>query len=210
MALINFDATQVPPDERLEPIPAGIYNVQIVDSEMKPTGGGAGQMLVLQLAVLDGPHAGRRIFDNLNLENANPTTVEISYKRLSSYSHATNVLKVSDSQQLHGIPFSARIGVKVDKTGTYDPQNDVKRVGKLGDLQVTPGMQAPQPAFGAQPPAGFGRPAPTAQPVAPAQPTAMAPPVSQAPQAVPAASVPQAPSAGAAPAGTRPPWAKRG
>lgn len=71
----TFDATTIEP--LLEALPPGRYVVQIVNSEMRPTKDGMGQYLWLELDVLEGEHAGRKLFDQLNLVNANPTTVEI-------------------------------------------------------------------------------------------------------------------------------------
>ncbi len=48
-----------------------------------------GQFLWLMLDILEGPHKGRRVFDQLNLVNQNPTTVEIAQRALSAICHAT-------------------------------------------------------------------------------------------------------------------------
>lgn len=143
MATLNFDANQVPPEERLEAIPAGWYNCQIVGSEMKPTAKG-GAYLQLDLQVLDGPYAGRKVFDRLNIKNENPTAVEIAYRRLSAYCHAVGVLKVEDSQQLHGIPLKARVAVRTDPSGQYEPSNEVRAVKSINENVGDPATpQAP-------------------------------------------------------------------
>ncbi len=72
MAQLNFDARQVDPQQSFEPIPAGWYNMMIVESEMKPTSNGQGAYLQLSLKVVDGQYAGRPVFDRLNLQNQNP------------------------------------------------------------------------------------------------------------------------------------------
>ena len=75
-----FDATSVEPNKPFELLPPGRYVVQIVNSEMRPTKDGMGQLLWLELDVLEGACAGRKLFDRLNLVNANPTTVEIAQR----------------------------------------------------------------------------------------------------------------------------------
>jgi hypothetical protein len=106
MARLNeaFDATTVEPNKPLEPLPPGRYVVQIVNSEMRPTKDGMGQLLWLELDVLEGEYAGRKLFDRLNLVNANPTTVEIAQRTLSAICHAVGKMQVDDSEQLHLIP----------------------------------------------------------------------------------------------------------
>ena len=66
----TFDATAVEPNKPLEPLPPGRDVVQIVNSEMRPTKDGMGQYLWLELDVLEGEYAGRKLFDRLNLVNS--------------------------------------------------------------------------------------------------------------------------------------------
>ena len=108
----TFDATTVEPNKPLEALPPGRYVVQIVNSEMRPTKDGMGQYLWLELDVLEGEHAGRKLFDRLNLVNANPTTVEIAQRTLSAICHATGLMQVDDSEQLHLIPLIADVKVQ--------------------------------------------------------------------------------------------------
>ena len=208
MVQLNFDATQVNPDPSFEPIPAGRYNMMIVESEMKPTKDGSGAYLQLTLKVVDGQYAGRQVFDRLNLQNQNPVAAEIAYRRLSAYCHATGVIQVQDSQQLHGIPFKARVAVRTDSTGKYEPSNEIKAVKPINEDTGTTAAQAQQ---WQQPPVQQA-PAPQ-QPVqqpapqqAPAQGGAPTPPWVQDQQADQPA--PQAaPQAAPAP-GPIPPWAQ--
>ena len=73
MALLNgtFDASGVEPAAPMELLPPGRYVAQIVQSEMQPTKAGDGQMLWLELEVLEGAQRGRKIWDRLNLANRN-------------------------------------------------------------------------------------------------------------------------------------------
>lgn len=166
MAQLNFDARQVDPQQSFEPIPAGWYNMMIVESEMKPTSNGQGAYLQLSLKVVDGQYAGRQVFDRLNLQNQNPVAAEIAYKRLSAYCHATGVIQVQDSQQLHGIPLKARVSVRTDSTGQYDPSNEIKAVKHINEETGTTaapaqqGFQAPPQQAPAQqfPQQGFQQP----------------------------------------------------
>lgn len=173
-AMLNFDAAQVAPQQSFEALPAGWYNFIIVGSEMKPTKDGQNQYLRLTLKVLDGQYANRQLFDNLNLTHSNPIAVEIAQRKLSAYCHATGVIQVQDSSQLHGIPFKARVSVR-PADGQYEASNDIKDVKHVQDPTAGPvGGGAPQPqaqGFG-QPAQGFGQPAqlqPSLAPVNPAQ-----------------------------------------
>ena len=162
----TFDATTVEPNKPIEPLPPGRYVVQIVNSEIRPTKDGMGQLLWLELDVLEGEYAGRKLFDRLNLINANPTTVEIAQRTLSAICHAVGKI-VDDSEQLHLIPLIADVKVQPPKNG-YDAQNT---------LRYMPLERQPAPRSVASPArtAAVARPATPAASPAPAARTGTAP-----------------------------------
>lgn len=138
---LNFDATGVQPNARPDPLPAGEYRMAITGSEVKPTSTGSGKMLKIELVVLDEPFKGRKVFDNLNIQNANPEAQRIAHGQLSAICHATGVLQLMNSFQLHNIPMLVRIAIK--QSPGYDPQNVVK--GYKGIL-AAPGSAPASPA----------------------------------------------------------------
>ena len=98
MANLNgFNAATVEPSQDFEPIPAGKYLAVITESEMKPTKNANGQYLQLTFQILDGPYKGRYVWARLNLQNPNPTTVQIARQELSSICRAAGVLQPGDS-----------------------------------------------------------------------------------------------------------------
>lgn len=153
MTAINFNARTVSPSETFEPVPPGWYPVSIIESEEKPTSNGAGSYLYLVMRIMDGPYAGRKLFDRLNTNNQNQQTVEIANRTLSAICHATGILDLQDTQQLHGIVIEARATVREAQTGAdgrrYDAQNEVKgyrALGSGGAPAPTASMPAAQPA----------------------------------------------------------------
>lgn len=140
-----FDATQVDPTPRFEPLPAGEYAVIITESHLKPTKVGTGQYLELHLTVLDGPFKGRLLFDRLNLIHPNPQAVDIAQRALSQICHAVGQLQVSDSSQLHGKPLRARVKYRAAE-GVYDATNEVAGYQALADGPAS----APSAVFPAQ------------------------------------------------------------
>ncbi|GGC63861.1 hypothetical protein GCM10011504_47590 [Siccirubricoccus deserti] len=166
MAQLNqhFDASAVEPAAPFELLPPGKYAVQIVQSEMRPTKAGTGQMLWLEMDVVEGPHQGRKIWDQLNLVNPNQQTVEIAQRTLSAICHAVGQLQVSDSEQLHLRPMLITLAVEPDKRDEHLPpeerrkQNRVKGYAPLGNA---PGPRT-APAAAAVPRASAPPPRPTA------------------------------------------------
>jgi hypothetical protein len=181
MATLNFDANTVEPAAALDPVPAGWYNVKIVESELKPTSSGKGAMLVLTEQIIDGQFAGRKLWDRLNLQNENLVTVEIAQKTLSAICHATGVMQVQDSAQLHGLPMMAKVTVRAAGPGNdgknYDASNEIKGYKPVENVQPAGVPQgfgtAPQ---GFAPPVAQGAPAGWGQPTPPATPAPVAPP----------------------------------
>ena len=86
--LRGFEANTVEPNESFDPLSNGDYLCIITASEMKPTKSGDGAYLELELQVLEGPHQGRKLWDRLNLNNANETAVRIARGALSSICRA--------------------------------------------------------------------------------------------------------------------------
>ena len=134
-----FDASSIEPNTPQELLPAGKYRAQIVESEMRVTKNGMGQFLWLMLDIIEGPHKGRKIFDQLNLVNPNPTTVEIAQRTLSAICHATGKMQVSDSDELHLIAMTIQVTVKPPKNG-YGESNAIRY------MTPEPGTVAPRAA----------------------------------------------------------------
>jgi hypothetical protein len=196
MAQIQFDASQVAPQQPIEALPAGWYKAALTTSDMEPTNDGTGMMLKCEYSILEGAFKGRKIFDRLNLQNKNPQAVEIAQQALSALCHATGVIRITDSQQLHNIPFFIKIKVDAKRTEdslknqinpatqkpynegdpgtkTYEAQNRVNGYKNINDVPAGytgGGTAAPAgaaPAAGGPPaPDWANKKAPTAAPAA--------------------------------------------
>ena len=161
----TFDANSVEPSN-FDVFPAGKYLAQIVASEMRPTKDGRGQYLFLELDILEGQFAGRKLFDRLNLVNDNPDTVDIATRTLSSICRATGQMQVKDSEQLHLIPLIADVRVRPPK-GQYGESNSIRYLPR--NAAAAPATRAPVAYASAPAPATAPSPQPQpATPVAPA------------------------------------------
>lgn len=161
----TFDANTVEPSN-FDVFPAGKYLAQIVSSEMRPTKDGRGQYLFLELDILEGQFAGRKLFDRLNLVNDNPDTVDIATRTLSSICRATGQMQVKDSEQLHLIPLIADVRVRPPK-GQYGESNSIRYLPRNAAAPATraPGAYASAPAPATAP-------SPQPQPATPMAPAA--------------------------------------
>ena len=138
MTELNFNAEEVAPAGSFEPVPPGDYLMQIVESEMRETRAGNGRYLRLVLEGLEGAAKGRKFFDNLNLENPNPQTVQIAERRLSSICYAVGVLEPTASEQLHFRPMRVSVRVRLagpDKQGIErDATNEIRKYAPAKDV----------------------------------------------------------------------------
>lgn len=149
MAQLNFSAEGIDIRSNYEAIPAGDYESMVTASEMKSTKDGTGQYLELTVEIQSGQFQGRRLFDRLNLSNRNPKAVEIAQKQLAQLCHATGVLQVQDSQQLHNRPIVIKVAVKNDPE--RGPSNEIKGYKAKGAAQQAAPFQAPRAAAPAAP-----------------------------------------------------------
>lgn len=141
------------------PIPAGVYDMEVVDSAVVPTKAGTGTMLKLQLKVCGGRYDNRRVFDQINIENQNAQAQEIGQRQLSDLCRACGLAAVpAESDEFHGIPIRARVKIKDD--ANYGPRNEIARYVDPADAggapaPAAPARQAAAPARAASsPPAG--------------------------------------------------------
>lgn len=160
---LNFDATRVAPSTAPEPVETGTYPVIIKAAQEKPTRANDGSTLLeLIYEVMNGPAAGKRITDRLNLGNKNPQAVEIAYGQLSAICHVTNRLRIQSEQQLLGGTMQVYVvkEPRADAPGQYgnsvkgykDMQgNDPGQGGQHGNMQQGGGAPQGQNFGGGQP-----------------------------------------------------------
>ena len=146
MASFQFNAANVAPQQSFTPIPAGSYIAQVVESEIKPTKNGTGQMMNLTFEVLDGQYKNRKVFGRINVVNQSAEAERIGQSQLSALCHATGVMQLQDTVQLHNKPIKIKVKVRVDETGKYDDQNEVTGFESIAGGQIPAASQQAQSA----------------------------------------------------------------
>ncbi len=205
MVQLNFNARNVAPSTAMEALPSGWYDVMITESENKPTKAGTGSYLQLILTVASGEFSGRKLYARLNLDNPNPTAVQIAQAELSAICWVTGMPDAQDSQQLHGRPFKvlAKKVERNDKPGSFSNElSGFTDVNGTTPDQLAKGMggQGGQPQQQYQPPQQQQQPPQGQQQYQPPAQTEQSPQQYQQ-QQPPAQTQQQQP-----PAGNKPPW----
>lgn len=142
----QFDASEVEPRHPNEVRPAGWYACYPSASEMKPAKNGGAEYLEIEFTVYEpSEFAGSKFYDRLNVEHSNPVVQEIAYRTLSSICHATGVLVITDTEELHDQPLAIRISVTPGEIGDdgkeYGPKNEVKDYRAVDEVEI--GITAP-------------------------------------------------------------------
>jgi len=158
-----FDATNVDTTDQFDVIDPGDYTVQVVQSEIRVTKAGTGQYIWLELDILDGQYQGRKLWDNVNIINPNPKAQQIGEKILAQICKACNLGGVTDSEQFHFKPMTAKVTVQ-PASGQYGPSNQVKSYKAVDGTAVA--RQDPQISAAAPQSVGEAMPAAQAQPAA--------------------------------------------
>lgn len=148
--LRGFDANQVEPNDAFDPLPSGEYVCIITASEMKPTKSGSGAYLELEFQVVDGPHAGRKLWDRLNLDNASEVAVKIAQGTLSAICRAIGVHQPKDSCELHDLPLVCK--VRVEKRSDTNELTNVIKGYRRRDAVAAPARPVANRAAAGSPP----------------------------------------------------------
>jgi hypothetical protein len=149
--------------DNFDPIPEGTYTAQISSVEIKDTKAGTGKYLKVALQITGPAYQGRLVFDNINVKNPNEEAVQIGIKTLKKIALAIGEDTIQDTDQMLGANVEIKVKVKIDKTGQYDPQNEVKDYKPIGNAPVTGPISKPASKPHSN---GFDHSAPTPPPPA--------------------------------------------
>jgi hypothetical protein len=159
MAQFNFDTSSVEKRENnYELLPAGWYVGQVTESEIVPLKSGNGQSLKLTVEILSDGYRGRKVWARLNVQHTNADAERISQQQLRELCEAIGLGRMTDTLQLHNQPFGVKVKIREDKTGQYEPQNEVAGFKPAGGSPVhgqamAAGMAARAPQAPANAPA---------------------------------------------------------
>jgi len=169
-----FTPATIDPQPDFDVLPPGKYPVLIEAAEVKQTKKATGHYIHLEMKVLDGPCKGRKVFDQINIDNPSAQCVEIGMRTLSALGRAIGLQVITNTDQLLN-------GVVVAHVKVKDNQNNVRTYSASG--QQVSVASAPAPVHPSEVP-------PMAQPETYAAPQQLTP-VTPAPVATPPAVPPQ-------------------
>ncbi|WP_158673326.1 DUF669 domain-containing protein [Bosea sp. FBZP-16] len=114
------------PSSGYQPLPAGEYALEIVESDYDVNARGNGMVLKCKAQIVGGAYDCRPFYINYNLEHEDDQTQEIGQRDFAGLRRATGVLSPSDTSELHFKTFRVKIGRKVRKS-TGELENVIKQ-----------------------------------------------------------------------------------
>lgn len=122
-----FDSAAVEPQAPRdgEPLPAGLYTVEITDADVKPLKSGNGTGLSLEFTVIDpANHARRKVWQSLNIQHSNAQAEQIGQSQLSALCRVVGIGVLQDSDELFQKILRIRTKVRPAE-GSYGPRAEV-------------------------------------------------------------------------------------
>jgi hypothetical protein len=142
-----FDPSTHEGTRNLECIPPGWYQAQMIENEVRDALNGNGTYLLAVFEILDGEYRGRKIYQNVTLQNQNQQAVEIGQRLLTDIYNAVGITTpTKDIRVMLFKPVMARVGIKRDKDGIYPDRNCILSV-RPSDYQPKRGRNGPPTSF---------------------------------------------------------------
>lgn len=136
----RFDPAAVPENERnFEPMPNGMYQLQIVDSEIVDIA--RGQMLKVTFEVAAGQFQNRKVWGQYCIRHDSEQAQAIAQRALADMFIATGTPPSEDSDDLHFKPFMGRLRIEQDEKKEFPPKNVVKEFKAMGGAAASPPAQ---------------------------------------------------------------------
>lgn len=105
-----------------DPLPPGFYNASITEVTLETAKSG-GKYFKVRYDITGPTHAGRVVFGNINVKNANQRAEEIGRQQLGELMRAIGLDTLKDSDQLIG--GRLKIKLTVEESEQYGTQNRV-------------------------------------------------------------------------------------
>lgn len=162
----QFDATQHNPSQTFDVLPVGWYVAKVVDADIRPTKAPGGQYIAATFEIVAPEFAaGRKVWANYNIVNANATAQEIGQNEFAALTLAAGTPQISDLQQVFERPIYIKL--KITKQDGQEDRNEVS--GYKSTQEQVKLVDKPNAPAGMPQAAGFA-PAPGGFPQQPTQP----------------------------------------
>lgn len=117
-------------NQSFEPIPAGVYPLEVSNCELKQSRAG-NNMIACSFTVTEGQYVNRKIFMNYNVGHPSEKPRLIAQQQFSRLCLAAGLQSIQDDTQLIGARVMGKVGVRPPANG-YDASNTIYDFSPLG------------------------------------------------------------------------------
>lgn len=129
-----------------QPIPDGWYQLESKDAVERKNKSNDGSHLSVVFTVLGGPHEGRLLWENFNIDNPNPTAQQIGLGELKRFMAAGGLAKLSAVEDLNGLVVWAKVA-----TDRKDPTRNLIKAYRAEKPEAEAKAEAAKPTRSAVP-----------------------------------------------------------
>ncbi|MFN5945518.1 MAG: DUF669 domain-containing protein [Phycisphaerae bacterium] len=124
MAIIKFDASNVPAHAAAALLAPGAYDARIIEADLRPVRSGDGRALQIAFELTVPEHLGRIVWARLHIETRNAHVQQIAQQELAALCQAVGVRSLTDTRELLGK--HARITLGIRRRDDGDTSNVVR------------------------------------------------------------------------------------
>lgn len=138
----DYDPAQVSSTGQ-EPVPPGEYSAEITMTDVAANKSGEGKHLIVELAILTGPHSGRKVWARLNVDHPNLLAQQIARREFRDLCRACGYpddKPPEATEELHG----KRVRVRV----WHDRGPDGQTYTRVGRFARLPAVETPVASAG--------------------------------------------------------------
>lgn len=125
MAKFGFSTDDYNPSDRdFEVMPKAEYTLKATEAEEKETNNGNGSYIAAVFEVVKGEHAGRKIWQNFNINNSSEKAEKIGREQIVGWARACGKPNAQDTDELLERNFQAKLDIEKG-TGGYSDKNKI-------------------------------------------------------------------------------------
>lgn len=154
----TFNVAGIEPATSFDPLPAGWYAMQAIETEVRGNSSGTGTLACFTFEVMEAhhpEHKGRRVWSYLNITHQKQTVQEIGMRELAALCRACGKDQVERTSELLNTPIAVKVGIRAAR-GEYDASNETKGFEPIGQRFTQAASSSPTPSKAA--PAGGSSP----------------------------------------------------
>ena len=117
----------------------------ITDTDLKTTKAGTGRYISAKCEVIEGPFKGRVLYANFNIQNPSDKAQQIGQAQLKEALKALGKNNVTDTEEMHNIPFVASVKVTGNESDQYGLKNEIAKFSKYANNGISAPQSGPAP-----------------------------------------------------------------